>query len=856
MTDRLRAVRHRFATTLLPPLPPEALGDVRLLPHQRQAAARLLAMLERHRGALLADAVGLGKTFTALAVARQYAHSTIIAPATLVTMWQAALLRSQQAAITVHSLHQASVKPLPAFADLATGSSAQHQRVLVIIDEAHALRNEQTARYRHVAQAVAGCEVLLLSATPLHNRPRDLEALFALFRGHHANPLPRHLLATLIVRRDRLQEIPGHAGTTGGGLAGKSPARGPRAAPPAQRVHRPHTIAQHPGTLDRLLALPAPLPARHGAATGALIRLGLLRAWCSSDAALTHAITRRLQRAAALRSALDSGRHPTAHELASWLVGDEATDMQLGFPELLVEHALDTPHPPQPMIEVLERHAAALRALRDHHRATARADRLRAAYIRRIRQCHGEVPIVAFSQHTRTVEALFRALADIAGVGLLTSRQARIASGPITRTALLEAFAPRAHGRPPPPAHQRVTLLLATDLIAEGVNLQDAGVVLHLDLPWTHARRTQRSGRVLRLGSPHAVVHEYRLRCAPHIRQHLRIEQRVAHKAALAARLVGSTSRRSAPDRNTRWLELLATWTPAPAHGNHGVPHAHPVRWASWRGAPRALHGALVLLRTPHGPQALAVVLHAQRLWVSARPDALLALAEGRWPPRCRRAPSPLPAGAHAPQGTCTEPEMPWPAVRRRIARAVQRWLAHERQRRLSGLATDATSQRPANHEHESVGRPSTEQQQTLNWLRSLLQGWSAVERRRWAAEVAAARTCIAAATGAGCEQALRRWRAGAATHEEAVGAWRAFPELVRSFGHDRNRRWTVEDQGAHVDACLVLLPRPVVEGAAPVREPVQESVQEPVRAPLPSNSPQRRARSPTPDADERSLSG
>jgi hypothetical protein len=849
MTDRLRTVRHRFATALLPPLPPEALGDVRLLPHQRHAAARLLAMLERHRGALLADAVGLGKTFTALAVARQYAHTTIIAPATLVTMWQAALLRSRQAAITVHSLHQASVKPLPAFADRATASSAHHRRVLVIIDEAHALRNEQTTRYRHVAQAVTGCDVLLLSATPLHNRTRDLEALFALFRGHHATPLPRHLLATLIVRRDRLHETPGHGSTTGGGAGGESPTSGPRAAPPPQRIHPPHTIAQHPGTLDRLLELPAPLPARHGAASGALIRLGLLRAWCSSDAALTHAITRRLQRAAALRSALDAGRHPTAQELASWLVGDEATDMQLGFPELLVEHALDPPHAPQPMIEVLERHTTALRALRDHHRATARADRLRAAYVRHVCQGHSEVPVVAFSQHTRTVEALFRALADIAGVGLLTSRQARIASGPVTRTALLEAFAPRAHGRPPPPTHQRVTLLLATDLIAEGVNLQDAGVVLHLDLPWTHALRTQRSGRVLRLGSPHAVVHEYRLRCARHIRQHLRIEERVAHKAALAARLVGSTARRSAPDRNTRWLELLATWMPPSTNGDHDLPHARPVRWARWRAAPRSLHSALVLLHTTHGPLALAVVLHPQRAWVSARPDALLAVAEGHWPPRCRRPPSPPPVGAPSHQVLCAAPDVPWPAVRRRIARAVQRWLAHERQRRLSGLATDATDQRPANHRLAGVEKHSTEQQLTLHWLRSLLQSWSAVERQRWAAEIAAARRCIAAATGAGCEPALRRWRAGAAAHGEAahgeaVRAWRTFPELVRTSEHGRSPGQALEGGGAHVDACVVVLPRPVAEGDAPRRQP------------LSAGAPHRSARSRATGADERGLSG
>ena len=46
-----------------------------------------------------------------------------------------------------------------------------------------------------------------------------------------------------------------------------------------------------------------------------------------------------------------------------------------------------------------------------------------------------------------------------------------------------------------------VDLLIATDLLSEGLNLQDASVVVHLDLPWTAARLTQRIGRVWRVGA-------------------------------------------------------------------------------------------------------------------------------------------------------------------------------------------------------------------------------------------------------------------------------------------------------------------------------------------------------------------
>src|SRR5688572_10824059 len=56
---------------------------------------------------------------------------------------------------------------------------------------------------------------------------------------------------------------------------------------------------------------------------------------------------------------------------------------------------------------------------------------------------------------------------------------------------------------------ERIDLLLSTDVLSEGVGLQDASVVVHLDLPWTPARLEQRTGRIARLGSRHATVAVY-----------------------------------------------------------------------------------------------------------------------------------------------------------------------------------------------------------------------------------------------------------------------------------------------------------------------------------------------------------
>jgi hypothetical protein len=103
-------------------------------------------------------------------------------------------------------------------------------------------------------------------------------------------------------------------------------------------------------------------------------------------------------------------------------------------------------------------------------------------------------------------------------------------------------------------------LLLATDLLAEGVNLQDAGVVMHLDLPWTDALRRQRVGRVARLGSQRAEIHVHAIHPPAIGERALRQLERLRTKAALSTRLVGGSRPSSAADRASVWRATLQSW--------------------------------------------------------------------------------------------------------------------------------------------------------------------------------------------------------------------------------------------------------------------------------------------------------
>jgi superfamily II DNA or RNA helicase len=117
------------------------LGEIELFPHQRGAVAQLRGVLQQHHVAVLADEVGLGKTFVALALARGYEHACVIAPAALLPMWRAALQQAADTTTSLHSLHAYSrASRAPQWSARTHHPSVPPSRILVIIDEAHHVR--------------------------------------------------------------------------------------------------------------------------------------------------------------------------------------------------------------------------------------------------------------------------------------------------------------------------------------------------------------------------------------------------------------------------------------------------------------------------------------------------------------------------------------------------------------------------------------------------------------------------------------------------------------------------------------------------------------------------------------------
>jgi hypothetical protein len=80
------------------------------------------------------------------------------------------------------------------------------------------------------------------------------------------------------------------------------------------------------------------------------------------------------------------------------------------------------------------------------------------------------------------------------------------------RTRVIEKFAPVAHGYPEiAGTDQEIDILLSTDVLSEGQNLQDCGYLINYDLHWNPTRMVQRAGRIDRLGSSFDMLSIYNM---------------------------------------------------------------------------------------------------------------------------------------------------------------------------------------------------------------------------------------------------------------------------------------------------------------------------------------------------------
>ncbi len=161
---------------------------------QKKGVLSLIKMLQKYNGAILADAVGLGKTWTALAVMKFYLlqgrEVILVCPKKLHYNWHA-YLRNQNSRfekdqfeyfIRFHTDMQED--RLEKHQDRADFTFTNDKSKLFVIDESHHFRNDKSKRYKYFVEKIlqknGDIKVLMLSATPINNSLLDIRNQFKL----------------------------------------------------------------------------------------------------------------------------------------------------------------------------------------------------------------------------------------------------------------------------------------------------------------------------------------------------------------------------------------------------------------------------------------------------------------------------------------------------------------------------------------------------------------------------------------------------------------------------------------------------------------------------------------------------
>jgi len=159
--------------------------EFKKLEYQEQAVLNAKKILLEYGGVFISDVVGLGKTYIAAMLAGQLDGRTlIIAPPMLLEKSNPGSWPNVFSDFGV----LADPESLGKLDDLLDRGTEKYANI--IIDEAHRFRTESTATYEKLAEICRGKRVILVTATPYNNTPKDILSLLKLFQKAKKSTIP------------------------------------------------------------------------------------------------------------------------------------------------------------------------------------------------------------------------------------------------------------------------------------------------------------------------------------------------------------------------------------------------------------------------------------------------------------------------------------------------------------------------------------------------------------------------------------------------------------------------------------------------------------------------------------------
>ncbi len=601
-------------------------SPIALADFQRDGFLSAREILETYGGVLIADSVGLGKTFLALRLLDDYAYRSretalVICPASIRdTVWRP-LLEAHAIPNRIESMERISQSDAP------IDELARYK--VVVIDESHNFRNPNSNRWNNLFQIVSRGDpekrVILMTATPVNNSvydlyhqirllTRDQRDYFAVagipnlesyFRNADKNRDTLYeLLEVVSVRRSRtfIRKNYPHAQIQGQRI--QIPERVihtvhyeleksygsdlyKRIANAIESLHlAPYQIdtyrkeVQRPqmslfeeleGQLKDLLRKVGWTDQRiqellmeigRQSALANIMRVLYLKRLESSVEALRISLQRQHDFQTKFLQALKQGRLLTSKQYHRWLLQETSDDLDEPITDF--EQYLET----LPEVDLALYDGEAIQRAVEHDLNTLRGllrelETLRPEHDQKLQRLKTllttelkDKKVLVFSYYKDTLRYLYKQLtSDTAFVAqrggieriALTDSQVK----PEERRKIVARFSPRSncpyrsenHHNPHTCSqcqpNDEIDLLFSTDVLSEGQNLQDAGVLINYDLPWNPVRMVQRIGRLDRIGSPHQQISVYNFIPEDALESLLRLMERLYQKLDSINRTVG-----------------------------------------------------------------------------------------------------------------------------------------------------------------------------------------------------------------------------------------------------------------------------------------------------------------------------
>ncbi len=514
---------RRCLATQAPEMPADAevyrVGELELAGFQRRAAVRGLQIARAFGGVLLADAVGLGKTRVALAVGRALARDRRLSsgrdrpvlcctPARLREQWRAAAMRAglEHCRFVTHT-------------DLSRGKLPDPgEPSVVIVDEAHRFRNPRAKRSQALAGLAERAPLVLATATPVCNAREDLYHLLSLFMAEHdlRGAVGCHLREAFAMAEDGRFDL--------SELVEQVVIR--RITAPSRAG-----FGRRPDVALEILDYQADGAERwlwqnlEGALAGMTMELfradwprGLLleyvlKRWESGADALVATLAQMTAFHRRWLEADDHGRSLSRQSFRRLFDGDlERAQGVFPFVFDAPGELTSDSRPVERRVRV-ERDLERLSALERRARQVAASGGGKRSAILELARRDG-AKLLIFTGYQHAAQGLYEHLTDGLGararVGLVTGAGARATGLGRTRPEeVIRRFAPHSNGAQTLATHQQLDVLVSTDCLSEGVNLQDCGEVVLADLPYSPLGVEQRIGRLVRPGGPHERVTVY-----------------------------------------------------------------------------------------------------------------------------------------------------------------------------------------------------------------------------------------------------------------------------------------------------------------------------------------------------------